>query len=240
MPLRIIQGALISLRFHELVQELDRQLKHFKDDPDYDPVLEEGTFGLDVTEHRTLRVVVHIILVLQSLNAGFTELEPHFEAAESLIAGYIDFLSLAGKSELIPLYAGRLSPAKAVEVMGKILVHVKDESRLELLKLMKMHHIDVEGCLKKTMEIVLEATEDVYEKHRKGVFRLTGLKGESGLNGELREEDEMLIRGLEWLLLGGDELKSEVIKKGVVVYKRFLRESNTATTLFTNGNTDKQ
>lgn len=224
LPLRIIQGSLISLRFQELVEELDHQLKRFKEDSEYDPLLEEYSSGLEVTEPHTLRVVVHMLLVIQSLNAGFTANTPYLEPAENIIAAYIDFLAECGKHELIPLYAGRLSPAKAVETMGGILVKVKDDSqKLELLRLMRMHHIDVEGCLVRTMEISLEITQAVYERERKGVVRLAALKGE-GLGGELRDEDNMLIRGLEWLVLGGDGLKSEVIKQGVTVYRRFLRK----------------
>lgn len=224
MPLRIIQGSLISSRFNELVEELDRQIKRLHEDPEYDPVLEEDSSGLDAADHNTLRVVVHMLLVIQSLNGGFTANTPYLEPAENIIAAYIDFLSECGKSELIPLYAGRLSPEKAIKVMGEVLIKIRDDSqRLELLRLMRMHGIDVEGCLVRTMEISLEMTEDLYERERKGAVRLSTLKGE-GLKGELSDEDDMLVRGLEWLVLGGDELKSEVIGKGVVVYKRFLSE----------------
>lgn len=220
----MIQGAILSSRVHALVTDLDRQLENLKVDPDYNVLNDDDFIGLDVTDHRTLRVIVHLVFILQSLGVEFTQHSPYYAAAENIIAAYIGFLSLCGKNELIPLYAGRLSPAKAVDVVGGILVSVKDDGqRFELLRLMRMHFIDVEGCLVKTMEVCLELTQGVYERERKGVVRLAVLKGE-GLKGELSREDDMLVRGLEWLVLGGDGLKSEVIKKGVVVYKRFLRE----------------
>jgi nuclear pore complex protein Nup107 len=217
--LRVIQGALISNRIEGLVEELHRQFKLIKEDPKAD--ISNSIYKIEVTDTQALRVIVHIILILQYFKSAFTEDSPHLEHAESLIAAYIQFLLSIGKTELIPLYAGRLTSDKAIEVMGSILMNVKDETRLELLKLMRMHNIDVEGCLKKTMDLCLEETEERHTKNSRCMIRLEGLKGDTGLHNDIEEEDELLIRGLEWLMLGGDALKSEVIKKGVVVYKRF-------------------
>jgi nuclear pore complex protein Nup107 len=209
----------MSLRFHELVEELNRQLQRFSEDPEYDPGSEDGYIGLEITDYRMLRVVVHILLILQSLNAGFTPGTPHHEAAEGLIAAYIEFLGEINKHELIPLYAGRLSPKKAIDVMGGLLRKItSDAKRMELLKLMKLHNIDYVGCLKKGMENSLDLTSDTYEKERRGVVSL------STAVGEIQEEDEVLIQGLEWLVLGGRELRAEVVKNCTVVYKRLLRE----------------
>lgn len=219
IPLRIIQGSLLSQRFHELVGELNRQLQRFSEDPDYDPGSEEGYMGLEITDCRMLRVVVHILLILQSLNAGFTPGTPNHEAAEGLIAAYIDFLGEINKHELIPLYAGRLSPQKAINVMGGLLRGItSDAKRMELLKLMKLHNIDYVGCLRKGMENSLEVTSNTYEKERRGVVSL------SAAVEEIQEEDEILIQGLEWLVLGGYELRADVVKNATVVYKRLLRE----------------
>ncbi|KAH8150944.1 uncharacterized protein LAJ45_05127 [Morchella importuna] len=217
--LRIIQGALISDRIEDLVGELHRQIKLLKEDRKAN--ISDGIYRIEVTNSQTLRVVVHIILVLQYLKSAFTDDSPQLEQAESLIAAYIEFLFSEGKTKLIPLYAGRLTSDKAIEVMGGILMNVKDETRLELLKLMRMYNIDVEGCLKKTMDLCLEVTEERHTKNSRCMIRLEGLKGDTGLHNPIEEEDELLIRGLEWLMLGGDALKSEVVKKGVVVYKRF-------------------
>ncbi|CUS06982.1 unnamed protein product [Tuber aestivum] len=217
VPLRVIQGSLMSLRFHELVDELYRQLLTFRDNPDYDPLGEEGSIGVDVTDCRTLRIVVHILLVLQLLNAGFTEDTPYHTQAEFLIAAYIEFLAEAGKLKLIPLYAGRLSPQKAIDVMGVILNKIREEPlRLELLELMRTHNIDYVGCLKKGMEIALGLTKSHYENERRHVATL------SVTADEILEEDNLLIQGLEWLVLGGDELKAESVKCATVVYKRLL------------------
>ncbi|KAG0133595.1 hypothetical protein HOY82DRAFT_556132 [Tuber indicum] len=217
VPLRVIQGSLMSLRFHELVDELYRQLLAFRDLPGYDPLHEEDSIGVDVTDCRTLRIVVHILLVLQLLNAGFTEDTPFHVQAEGLIAAYIEFLAEAGKVKLIPLYAGQLSPQKAIDAMGAILNKIREEPlRLELLELMRAHNIDYVGCLKKGMEIALGLTKNHYESERRHVATL------SVTAGEILEEDNLLIQGLEWLVLGGDELKAESVKCATVIYKRLL------------------
>ncbi|KAG0640114.1 hypothetical protein HOY80DRAFT_920624 [Tuber brumale] len=217
VPLRVIQGSLMSLRFHELVDELYRQLLAFRDITDYDPLHEEDSIGVDVTDCRTLRIVVHILLVLQLLNAGFTEDTPFHTQAEALIAAYIEFLAEAGKVKLIPLYAGRLSPQRAIDVMGGILNKIREDPlRLELLELMKTHNINYVGCLKKGMEIALDLTKNHYENERRHVATL------SVTVGEILEEDNLLIQGLEWLVLGGEELKAESVKCATVIYKRLL------------------
>jgi hypothetical protein len=47
-----------------------------------------------------------------------------------------------------------------------------------------------------------------------------------GFNGELEPEDKRLIRGLEWLMLGSDALRGELLRRGCEVYKRFLRKDS--------------
>lgn len=220
-PLRIIQGAFISQRFAELVKVLDRQLQNLKLDPDYEPIVDDETLGLDVCDCRMLRIVVHAILVLQALDAGFAPDTQYHEAAENVIAGYFDVLGSMGSYELVPLYASKLSSEKAVEVIGKLLIQVEGEDkRKELLKLMHLHEVDVFGCLRHTMALSLEMSVDCYQvtsTHERGILA-------KGFRGPLAEEDRQLISSLEWLVLGGDELRVDVITKGMEVYRRFLRK----------------
>ncbi|KAI5780531.1 nuclear pore protein 84/107 [Geopyxis carbonaria] len=219
LPLRVIQGSFISNRFKGLVEELNEQLSIYQKTPDFSPMEDEGR-TLDVCDCRLLRFVVHVILIMQAMEKGFTENEPQHAAAENIIGAYIQLLVEAGEFELLPLYASRLSPGKAIETMGNALVNLNGESRREeVLRLMQMHKIDVEGCLRKTMDITLEMTESVYEDAK--------LKSGQGVlvnpfNGENEEEDNLLVSSLEWLLLGGPTLHGELVRLGVECYKRFL------------------
>ncbi|KAA8894089.1 nuclear pore protein 84/107 [Sphaerosporella brunnea] len=220
VPLRTIQGSLISLRFPQVVEELARQLQVFADYPEYDPAVDpELSRGLDATDARTLRVAVHILVILQALGSGGEPGSQFHSAGETLIAGYISTLGEFNKFELIPLYASRLSPEKAIATVGKVLVKFEgdDNDRAELINAMRLHDINVDGCLKETMELTLKLTDPKYETSVVDsglVFK--------GFTGELQQEDLQLIRGLEWLLLGSEALQGDRIRMACEVYKRFL------------------
>jgi len=221
LPLRLIQGSLISLRFPELVQELARQLQHFEEIPNYDPQQDELSSGLDATDPQMLRVVVHILIILQVVGASSEEGTKYHKAAESVISGYVTTLGECDRFELVPLYASRLSPENATAVVGKVLVHFTgdDAKREELIRQMYQYGVDAEACLKKTMDITLEQTESCYATsilERGMVF--------NGFGGEPQPEDRQLIGGLEWLMLAGAPLRRELIHSVCEVYKRFLRQ----------------
>lgn len=224
LPLRTVQGSLISLRFHDLVMELDRQLRLFETVPDYDPEMDEQSSGLDATEPRLLRVIVHVLMVLQALNAGFSPGSPYHSAAENVIAGYISTLGEFDTFELVPLYASRLSKEMVIKVMGKSLAAFQGDElkREELIRSMHLYGIDVDSCLSQAMEQSLKMTEPQY------ATSMIGGKGFvfKGFKGDLRPEDRQLIRGLEWLMLGSDSLRGELVRRGCEAYKRFLRKGS--------------
>lgn len=221
LPLRTVQGSLISLRFHDLVKELDRQLRLFETVPDYDPDMDEQSSGLDATEPRLLRVIVHVLMILQALNAGFLPGSPYHSAAENVIAGYISTLGEFDTFELVPLYASCLSQGMVIKVVGKSLAAFQGDElkREELIRSMRLYGIDVDSCLKQAMKQSLMMTEPQY------ATSMIGGKGFvfKGLKGDLHPEDRQLIRGLEWLMLGSDSLRGELVRRGCEVYKRFLR-----------------
>ncbi|KAI5819747.1 107-domain-containing protein [Pyronema omphalodes] len=220
LPLRTIQGSLISMRFHDPVIELDRQLQLFETVPDYEPAADENTFGLDATEPRSLRVIVHILMILQTIGAGFTEGTEYHKAAENVIAGYIMTLGGYDKYELVPLYASRLTPLKAIQVMGKSLASFQGSKsrREDLIRSMHQYGIDVDGCLRQTMLQCLTMTEPKYAN------TLSPAQGFvfNGFQDEIASEDIRLIRGMEWLMLGSEELRGDLVRSGCEVYKRFL------------------
>ena len=223
---RIIQGALMSERLTDIVAELSRQLDVYKKDPEYEPSDEERSRGLDISDFRLLRVVVHILLVLKGLDAGFSSETPEGQQAENVIAGYMELLAEAGKHELIPLYAGHLSKKRASKVMGEILVKViNEDTRVRLLGLMKDYDIDIPDALRHMINNVFELTHQRYA--RIPLPSWTGILAQenSGINDSslLKEEDEQMIRALEWMLLV-PELKQQIMGDGCIAYKRFFCE----------------
>ncbi|RPB28299.1 nuclear pore protein 84/107 [Terfezia boudieri ATCC MYA-4762] len=224
-PQRILQGSLISERLAVTLKEMSRQVELLRKDPDYEPSAEERHLtGLDISDFRLLRVVVHIVLILESLGSGFSPGSKEWQYAEDVVAGYMDVLASSGKYSLVPLYAGQISSQRASKEMGVILVKVTDErTRIELLSLMKGYAIDIRESLKFMMCNVFEITAPAYIKvplpNWTGILapRTTGINDIQSLT----EEDETMIRALEWMLLV-PELKGQIMQDGCIVYNRFL------------------
>ena len=221
---RILQGSLISDRLADILAELSRQLDVEKKGSEYEPSIDDRDMkGLIISDFRLLRVVVHTVLVLKSLGLGFNSTSQEWKHAEDVIAGYIDALALLRKYELVPLYAGHISKQRASEVMGVILVKVTDEkTRIRLLGLMRNYNIDIPETLRHMMINVFELTEHVYLQIPLPSW--TGILNPTiGINDAeaVTEDDEMLIRALEWMLLV-PTLKGQMMQDGCTVYTRFL------------------
>lgn len=223
-PQRILQGSLISDRLADILAELSRQLDAAKKNSEYEPSIDETDMkGVNISDFRLLRVVVHIVLVLKSLGLGFTSTSQEWRHAENVIAGYMDALAQLGKYELVPLYAGHISKHRASEVMGVILVKVTDEqTRIRLLGLMRNYDIDIPETLRHIMINVFEYTEASYLQiplpSWTGILNPTiGIYDAEAVTSE----DEALIRALEWMLLV-PPLKGQMMQDGCTVYTRFL------------------
>lgn len=223
--LRILQGSLISDRLADILAELSRQIINAeKKNSEHEPFIDERDMeGLDISDFRLLRVVVHTVLVLKSLGLGFTPESQEWRHAEDVIAGYMDALAALGKFELVPLYAGHISKHRASEVMGVILAKVLVErTRVRLLGLMKNYDIDIPETLRHMMVHVFAVTEHQYLQiplpSWTGILNPTiGIHNAEAVT----ELDEALIRSLEWMLLV-PELKGQMMQDGCTVYKRFL------------------
>ena len=224
-PQRILQGSLISERLVETLKEMSRQVELLKKNPDYEPSAEErGLAGVDISDFRLLRVVVHIVLILESLSCGFSPGSQEWEYAEDVVAGYMDVLASSGKYRLVPLYAGQISKQRASKEMGVILMNVTDEAtRIELLSLMKDYAIDICESLRCMMCNVFEITAPAYIKVPLPSWTGILAPRTTGINDTqyLTEEDETMIRALEWMLLV-PELKGQMMHDGCIVYNRFL------------------
>ncbi|TGZ76887.1 nuclear pore protein 84/107 [Ascodesmis nigricans] len=216
-PLRVVQGSLVSSRFPKIVEELSSQILAFQD-PDYEPDEEElEAKGLDASDNRLLRTAVHMLLVLKSMNAGF--LDGHdLDIAEDVITGYIQFLGSTGRHDLVPLYAAKLTSDRAVKEVGSVLYGLHDVSiRSEILDLMYQHCLDVDGCLMEAMNKAFELNKTSYNEIVEGRNLL-----QNGLSGEVYVEDADMINALEWLAMGGEALRDDIVRQACEVYKMFL------------------
>lgn len=222
-PLRRVQGSLVSETFDELVEWLSEQIKQYQEDPEYEPneAELESYGGLDISDNRLLRVMVHLILVLQSMNAGFQEDSEQYSRAQNIISGYIQFLGSTDRHDLVPLYAAKLSPQRAVEVVSDIFIgaHDKEINREDIIAKMEEHHLDVDEILRATMNNTLECTTETYSQvvDAKGLLDIGGI-------GEVELLDNAHISALQWLVSGGETLRGDTVHQACEVYKRFLRK----------------
>lgn len=214
--MRVIQGALISGRLTDKISQIDRQFKLLSADPMADHQ-EPGT-DVDITDVRLLRVLVHMILSLGSIGAGFEPGTEDHAKAETAIGAYINILGQLEKFELMPLYAKRLTPQKAIEVLGKEMILVDGESRRQdVYGMMGIHGVDIDACLRYTMKLAFKEAERLWDEYAFDHETLA-----TGFEGDINDEESQLISALKWLVLGGESLRADAIISASEVYKKFL------------------
>ena len=153
-------------------------------------------------------------------------------AIENVIVAYIGFLRLAGKEELIPLYASQLTGDRIYATLSRELVDVTDpEQRVTQIRLMRELGLDIQRFVRfQTRFLFMDFPDESVGYPADKTFKLLENEDESDEIGKkVRREfigenidrvDLLLIRSLEWHLLV-DGLWSETFGTGVLLYKRF-------------------
>lgn len=214
-----MQGAVISDRFPALVKDLAHQFAMFRVNPAFNPESDTNT-PIDCTDWRLLRVVTHVLIALQFANHWPKE-GPDADAAGEVLGGYIRMLAAATKYNVIPLYAARLPPDMAVHIMGEVMLHVQDDkTRNDLIHLFKIHNLDIQATLKRTMENALTQTEEHYKHDEMPTNIALQLQYFPEQRNKIGSEDDRLIRTLEWMLLVPN-MKDDLVTAAIVLYKRF-------------------
>ncbi|KAF1927916.1 uncharacterized protein M421DRAFT_92768 [Didymella exigua CBS 183.55] len=154
-PIKLVQGALIGRSVEELVhtvgialaelQQKDGGLKNLMihpDSPENDrgPQAASGqlTATADqscqalVSDPHAFRTLVHIFIALRG-GLGLLDAEDRSQrlAMDNVIAGYIEFLRLSKRIQLIPLYAAQLEETRQAYSLARVLPDIKnrDEQR---------------------------------------------------------------------------------------------------------------
>ena len=242
-PIKMIQGSLIAKTFDDFVFRHGARLSKSANangvskilTPMKDSILEESvTADFSMASHDLLRLVSHMILIYQDLGYDFGE-DDRFHAMESIIVAYIDYLSKAGKQQLLPLYASRLSQERSIACLGRQLPFIRDAAeRQTFLRLMAQEGIDVPAVL--TTQLIMIITDTpasesdryacdlaILEKTRNDTS--TPRQIQNGFIGnDMTADQEDLIHGFEWFLLLEGHWR-ETMMVGAVVYKHLLRKS---------------
>ncbi|RBQ97300.1 hypothetical protein VDGD_03000 [Verticillium dahliae] len=248
MPLKVLQAALITKETSQHFLQQGVVLARERGEVDTEPTnTEADTHGfVNGRDYDTLRVAVHVLIVLSTLDdldvstslSPTLEREPQARAIqETIISSYVTLLRLAQYEELIPLYCSKLSMPRAFEVLSINLRHLTDrDTRLNQLELIQKSGLDVLRFVKMQPRLILSQLGNVEQEagSRREPFRIIEAGPGSLKYGRLikidffgedpdaiSEEEELLIRSLEWLLLV-DEAWPDVFFVGVKVYKYFL------------------
>lgn len=242
-PIKMLQGSLIARTFDQYIFALGVRLTRAANASGESKVLTALPVSLldgagyiapiTMEDYDTLRMLTHIILIF--LDMGFhLPRGPHLFALESIIVAYIDFLGKAGKQQLLPLYASRLSRERCITCLARQLPLVLETSeRQTMIKLMKKYNIDVSSVLAMQLQLIIEDSPSL--PNANGDFpALKILEAESPdkstprqikarfVGENITDEQYDIIHGLEWfMLLEGHWKVSMTI--GITIYKYLLR-----------------
>ena len=185
-------------------------------------------------DHDLLRMITHIIFIFQDLGHNFQQ-DKHTEVMENIVVAYIDYLGKAGKQQLLPLYASRLSAKRSLFCLGRQLPAIQEHGeRQTFMQLMKQYDINVPGVLSKQLQmIIVDTTPEgsippnyppitILEQSRKDIMDLRQIRP-NFIGDTITEDQNDLIHGFEWyLLMDGHWTPTMAI--GSLIYKHLLRK----------------
>ena len=242
-PIKMLQGSLIGRTFDNFVHKHGVRLARSANAEEQSKILDqldgkalegEVTAPLTLDDHEMLRLITHVIFIYQDLGLNFGDGE-QYHAMESIVVAYIDYLSKAGKQQLLPSYAARLSPGRSITCLGRQLPFILDRGeRQTFLRLMVQEGIQVPAVLSTQLIMIIEDSPpaenvsnafpdlSVMERNDSGFPRSRPIKNEF-IGESVTQDQQDLIHGFEWYLLLEGHWK-ETMMVGVVVYKHFLRK----------------
>jgi nuclear pore complex protein Nup107 len=193
------------------------------------------TAPISMDDHDYLRIITHIIFIFQDLGFDFGD-KSRRQAMENIVVAYVDYLSKAGKQQLLPLYASRLSTARSWYCLGRQLPSIQEHGEREtLMQLMKQYDVNVYGVLSSQMQSVIRDAVPkkdssirylnlrILEDNRIDAMGLRPIK--ANFIGKVMADDQRdLVHGFEWYLLLEGHWE-ETMTAGVAVYKFLIRES---------------
>lgn len=242
-PFKLLQGSLIARNFDEYLYEQGHQLALSANTAEKKQILSSGVADLlgdeastriTMDHHDMLRIVTHMIFIYQDLGMTLED-DNRRIATENFIVAYIDYLRRAGKQQLLPLYAARLSSRRANSALGRQLAFIQDQKERQMLvRLMSHSGINVLSVLTKQLQLSIDdstpngSDDTVYPKiqilestkdERDFIYPIKrGFMGESMTGSE-----QSLINGFEWYLLLENHWQ-QTLNAGTVLYKYLLRK----------------
>lgn len=238
-PMKMLQASLIARGFKTFIQNTGVKLAQTANQAGRSKLMKLSRkiiggpdLGADITfdDYDLLRIFTHMILIFQDLDPSvYTS-----HAVENIVVAYIDYLGKAGKHQLMPLYASRLSEKRSIQCMGRQLPFITDQLEREtVMRLMKRYGLDVQEILKTQIVMIMDDTSpkvdnstpfpklNVLDHSRNTMVMATVRK--NFLGESITEDEQDLINGFEWYLLL-DGHWAETMSMGTMLYKHLLRK----------------
>ena len=244
-PLKMLQGSIIAKTFKDFVFKHGVKLARSANaqgrskimvDMD-DDFLDQGTVAdIGMNDHDLLRILTHMLFILQDLGLA-TEVGDHQYATENIIVAYVDYLGKAGKQQLLPLYASRLSRQRSIECMGRQLPSILDTGeRKTVMKLMQQYGMNLTGVLNMQLRMIILDTPP--NPQNTGAIPKLNILDQSTMDSKviravksgflghtMSGDEEDLLHGFEWYMLLEEHWK-ETMATGTIIYKHLLRKFN--------------
>ncbi|KAJ5902139.1 hypothetical protein N7495_002667 [Penicillium taxi] len=243
-PFRQLQATILSKSYDSYFCQLAQAVSQVNMDssgqsiiPEMELTLVNDSYLAAANDNEIMKMATHAYLIVQSIGYARTDTD-FFETASVIVAGYIANLKKSKLFDLIPLYASLLPTDMGHRVFSKILIDITDpQERKQQIRLMQKHSIDISAVLD-TQWSWLSTTVSSIEHSRvlSGYSRVVGrpdgsrvlLPPKKGLIGEgISDEDDKLIRSLEWLRCAGGQWP-KICQLGGWLYRKFFVSGNLA------------
>lgn len=166
-----------------------------------------------VDDINALRVLAHSFMIFQYLGLTF-ESEDHRKAAENVFIAYVEFLLLAGKDTLIPVYVAKLPMEEAVYTLGRVLPYISNKNaRQQYILLMKDYEVPsimvIRANYEETKSALIEDLEDgapftYFDNLAPEIDTMWPGARVRGPESTVSDAEMLLLQSLEWYALLGN------------------------------------
>ncbi|THY76926.1 hypothetical protein D6C86_02267 [Aureobasidium pullulans] len=165
-PLKLLQGSLIADTFSDLCKNLATAISDaawyqttsttiapLRTAVSPDTQRESVIFN----DYDSLRIVTHMVLMLREFHEPLSDTKTDPQALDNIIAAYIQLLRAAGKWDLTPVYAARMSPVRGTKSLAQTMTDVQTpQEKMHFTKLMAMYGIDPVAVLIEQTKYLME------------------------------------------------------------------------------------
>ncbi|KAJ6109513.1 hypothetical protein N7486_001748 [Penicillium sp. IBT 16267x] len=237
-PFRNLQAAILSkgyVSYFSLFAKAVSQvnIKHYGTSsivPAVNGLPVDESFLIAADDDEALKMAAHVYLVVKSI--GYAPVDTQFyETASVMVAGYLSNLEERGLYDLIPLYASLLPTDMCHSVFSRILIEITDpHDRKQQIRHMHKHGIDVAAVLDAQWSWLSVGVSSIEHSssvtgYSRVVRRPDGTRvlvppKKDLIGASIADEDEKMIRSLEWLRSAGGQW-DKICKLGAWLYRKF-------------------